>query len=217
MAPPATPIRALLFDFDGVLADTEPFHWRAWREIVSPFGIDLDWETFQGTCIGVTDSAMLIKLCALGSKHVTPDELRAHYPQKRKVFHDLVDGRPLIPPDLVALLRSLPQYRLGVVTSSTQAEIESILKREQLLQVLGTVVYGNDVSRHKPDPEPYLVAMQRLGVAACNTIVFEDSAAGIQSAREAGCRVVQVCEVAQVAALVRAELGENFDRRQDCL
>jgi len=210
MAPPDTPVRALLFDFDGVLADTEPLHWRAWREIVQPFGIDLDWVTFRDTCIGVTDSAMLHKLCALAEKPVTPDELRAHYPQKRKLFHDLVDGRSLIPADLVELLKSLTQFRLGVVTSSNRAEIESILQKEQLLQVLGVVVYGNDVRHHKPDPEPYLLAMEWLGVAACDTIVFEDSAAGMQSARAAGCHAVQVHDVAQVAALVRAQVGENF-------
>jgi len=212
MAPPATPVRALLFDFDGVLADTEPLHWRAWREIVSPFGIDLDWETFQSTCIGVTDSSMLHKLCALATKPITPDELKVYYPQKRKLFHDLADGRPLISPDLVVLLKSLPQFRLGVVTSSNRAEIESILQKEDLLQVMGTVVYGNDVRHHKPDAEPYLIAMERLGVAACDTVVFEDSAAGIHSAREAGCRVIQVRDVAELPELIRAQVDENFDR-----
>ena len=217
MAPPAIPVRALLFDFDGVLADTEPLHWQAWREIVQPFGIDLDWVTFRDTCVGVTDSAMLHKLCALADKPVTLDELRAHYPQKRNLFHDLVDGRSLIPADLVELLKSLTHFRLGVVTSSNRAEIESILQKERLLQVLGTVVYGNDVRHHKPDPEPYLLAMEWLGVAACDTIVFEDSAAGMQSARAAGCHVVQVHDVAQVAAQVRALVGENFGWQHDSL
>ena len=213
MPPPGTPVRALLFDFDGVLADTEPLHWRAWREVVRPFGIDLDWETFQSTCVGVTDSAMLHRLCALAAKPVTKDELRAHYPQKRRLFLDLVDGRPLIGPDLVALLKSLIQFRLGVVTSSNQEEIEPILKKEQLLPVLAAVVYGNDVRHYKPHPEPYLIAVERLGVAACDTTVFEDSAAGLQSAREAGCRVVAVSDVAQVPALVRAQVGEILERR----
>jgi HAD superfamily hydrolase (TIGR01509 family) len=207
MALPATPVRALLFDFDGVLADTEPLHWRAWRDIVAPFGIDLDWVTFQTTC----------KLCALALKPVTPDELRVHYPQKRKLFHDLVGGRSLISQDLVSLIKSLTQYRLGVVTSSNLAEIEPILQKERLLQVLGTVIYGNDVRHHKPDPEPYLIAMERLGVAACDTVVFEDSAAGMQSARAAGCRVVQVRAVVQVAAQVRDEVEQNLDRRHDLL
>jgi HAD superfamily hydrolase (TIGR01509 family) len=217
MALPGTPVKALLFDFDGVLADTEPLHWRAWREVVRPFGIDLDWEIFQSTCVGVTDSAMLHRLCALATKPVNMDELRAQYPQKRKLFHDLVDGRALISPELVAMLKSLTGLRLGVVTSSNLAEIEPILKKEQLLQVLGTVVYGNDVRHHKPDPEPYLIAMERLGVAAWESIVFEDSAAGLESARSAGCRVVQVSDVARVPALIRAQVGEIFAGRRDSL
>jgi HAD superfamily hydrolase (TIGR01509 family) len=160
---------------------------------------------------------MLHKLCALALKPVTPDELRVHYPQKRKLFHDLVGGRSLISQDLVSLIKSLTQYRLGVVTSSNLAEIEPILQKERLLQVLGTVIYGNDVRHHKPDPEPYLIAMERLGVAACDTVVFEDSAAGMQSARAAGCRVVQVRAVVQVAAQVRDEVEQNLDRRHDLL
>ena len=77
---------------------------------------------------------------------------------------------------------------------------------------MGTVVYGNDVRHHKPDAEPYLIAMERLGVAACDTVVFEDSAAGIHSAREAGCRVIQVRDVAELPELIRAQVDENFDR-----
>jgi|SRR5271157_4519274 len=208
MTPRDTPIRALLFDFDGVLADTEPLHWRAWREVLRPFGINLDWATFQSTCIGVSDSDMLHRLCGLATKPVTPDELRAHYPQKRKLFLDLAVGRELIHPDLIAILKSLTQFRLGVVTSSNQEEIEPILKKQKLLTVLATVIYGNDVRHYKPHPEPYLMAVERLGVEARDAIVFEDSDAGMQSAREAGCQVVPVGDVAQVPALVRAQVRD---------
>jgi beta-phosphoglucomutase len=210
MPPIPSPVRALIFDFDGVLADTEPFHWRAWREILQPYGIELDWGTFQRICVGVSDSAMLHELCALATKPITPDELRTHYPLKRNLFRALVDGCALIDPNLVELVKTLPSIRLGVVTSSHQSEIEPILSQATLLEHLSAVVYGNDVRHYKPHLEPYLIALQRIGVAAEETIVFEDSAAGMQSAREAGCRVVQVREVALVPALVRAELAEIF-------
>src|SRR5271157_279878 len=140
MASIAAPVRALIFDFDGVLADTEPLHWRAWREVLKPFGIELDWATFQGMCIGISDSAMLNELCALATKPVTPDELRAHYPQKRKLFLALIDGRPLIDPSLIAVLKSLTWLCLGVVTSSNQIEVEPILLQHKLLEHLSTVV-----------------------------------------------------------------------------
>ena len=61
----AAPIKALIFDFDGVLADTEPLHWQAWREIVEPYGIDLNWEIFKKICVGLSDAEMLNELCRL--------------------------------------------------------------------------------------------------------------------------------------------------------
>ncbi|MGD0578371.1 MAG: HAD family phosphatase [Bryobacteraceae bacterium] len=212
MVPSATPIRALLFDFDEVLADTEPLHWRAWREVLRPFGIDLDWETFEQTCIGITDTEMLNQLCTLATKPVTPDAIRAHYPEKRQLFRDFADGRTLIDCKLIELFKSLAMLRLGVVTSSNKSEVEPILLKSGLLDLMNVAVYGNDVRHYKPHPEPYLLAVQRLRVAACDTVVFEDSAAGMRSAREAGCRVVQVDDVAQVPALVRTAVGEIFSR-----
>ena len=206
----ASPVRAMLFDFDGVLADTEPYHWRAWREVVRPFGIDLDWETFERTCIGVSDLAMLNGLCALSTNNVTPAELRAQYPLKRKVFRELVNGRPLIARELVELLKSLTDRLLGVVTSSNQTEIQPILLNTGVLESLTIVIYGNNVRNYKPHPEPYLLAVQGLGVDPRETLVFEDSEAGMQSARKAGCRVVRVDSVPRVPELIRASLPEIF-------
>jgi len=201
---------AVLFDFDGVLADTEPYHWRAWREVLRPFGIELDWETFERTCIGVSDLAMLSGLCALSSRIVTPDQLRAQYPLKRKIFHGLVEGRSIIGEDIIDTVNSLHDKLLAVVTSSNRAEIEPILNNSGILRSLNTVVYGNDVRHYKPHPEPYLLAVERLGVKADRAVVFEDSAAGIQSARAAGCQVVKIESVSQLPRLVRAFLPEIF-------
>ncbi|MGO9242467.1 MAG: HAD family hydrolase [Bryobacteraceae bacterium] len=206
----ASPIKALIFDFDGVLADTEPLHWQAWREILKPYGIELNWEIFQRICVGLSDWEMLNELCKLATRPVTPDELRVHYPRKRKLFRALAERQPVIDPALIDLLKSISSIRLGVVTSSNEEEIRPILLQAKLLDCMTAVVYGNHVQHYKPHPEPYHIALQRLGVAAEEAVVFEDSAAGMQSAREAGCRVVQVVDVASVPALVRAEVAEIF-------
>ena len=206
----AAPIKALIFDFDGVLADTEPLHWQAWREILRPYGIELNWEIFQRICVGLSDWEMLNELCRLATKPVTPDELRAHYPRKRKLFRALAERRQLIDPGLIDLLKSILFIRLGIVTSSNEEEIQPILLHAGLLDCMTAVVYGNNVQHYKPHPEPYRIALQCLGVAPGEAVVFEDSAAGMQSAREAGCRVVQVVDVASVPELVRAEVAEIF-------
>lgn len=98
---------------------------------------------------------------------------------------------------------------LGVVTSSNQLEVEPILRQAGLLDVLGTVVYGNDVTHYKPHPEPYQIALERLGVAPSEATVFEDSASGIRSASDAGCRVVTVNAPVDLLGLVETALASR--------
>lgn len=201
--------KALLFDFDGVLADTEPLHWRAWHEVLTPYSPDLDWETYLRLCVGTSDTQMLQFFSEITRKPVTVDELQALYPKKRKIFEALVEAHPMVDADLVRLLAGLKGLLLGVVTSSNQVEVEPILRRAGLLDLLGTVIYGNDVTRHKPHPEPYQTALGRLGVVPSEATVFEDSASGIRSASDAGCRVVRVNAPADLPGLVTAELANH--------
>lgn len=205
------PIKSLLFDFDGVLADTESFHWRAWRETLAPHSPELDWQTYQRLCIGVSDVEMRNIFCQLCRTPISSDEVLALYPLKRQVFQFLTSGANMIDGSLVAMLRGLDGLRLGVVTSSNIAEVEPILRQARLLDALGTVVYGNDVGRYKPDPEPYLLALERLDVEPTEAVVFEDSASGIRSAQDAGCRVVKVGEPSQLPGLIRTALSGGCD------
>jgi HAD superfamily hydrolase (TIGR01509 family) len=200
-------LKALLFDFDGVLADTEPLHWRAWHEVLAPYSPDLDWATYERRCVGTSDIQMLKFFSEITRKPVTVDEVRALYPQKRKIFQALATARPIVDEGLVQLLAGLKGLSLAVVTSSNQIEVEPILSRAGLLDVLSTVVYGNDVTHYKPDPEPYQLALARLGVRPSEAIVFEDSASGIRSGLDAGCRVVTVPAPADLPGLVETALA----------
>ncbi len=204
------PVKALLFDFDGVLADTESYHLRAWLEALGPHSPDLDWETYQRVCIGVSDIEMCHIFSKLCREPITPDEIKDLYPLKRNLFQALTASTDMIDARLVAKLAGLKGVLLAVVTSSNQAEVEPILRQAKLLATLNTVVYGNDVKRHKPHPEPYLLALERLGVGASEAVVFEDSASGIHSGRDAGCRVVKVREPRELPGLIQATLSDGF-------
>ncbi|MDR3719246.1 MAG: HAD family phosphatase [Bryobacteraceae bacterium] len=203
------PTKAFLFDFDGVLADTEPLHWKAWHEVLAPYSPDLDWETYLRLCVGTSDVQMLNFFSEITRTPVTVDELQALYPKKRKIFEALAEAQPIVDADLVRLLAGLNGLRLGVVTSSNQLEVEPILRRAGLLEILGTVIYGNDVTHHKPHPEPYRTALGRLGVEPSEATVFEDSASGIRSASEAGCHVVTVKTPADLPGLVASEFARD--------
>ena len=77
---------AILFDFDGVLADSEPVHYACWAEIVRPYGIDLTWDLYAGNCVGLTDAAFLGLIGNQATPPVSVAALREHYPRKRAMF-----------------------------------------------------------------------------------------------------------------------------------
>lgn len=196
---------AILFDFDGVLADTEPLHWRCWNEVLAPIGLSVSWDDYRRHCVGISDRDFLDRLGALGSPPRTVDELWPFYPLKKKLFSERATSGGLISDELKAILNSLDPARLAVVTSSSRQEIEAILRAEGVLENFGAAVYGDEVSRLKPDPEPYQTAMRRLGVD--RAIALEDSGPGLESARRAGCEVIAVHHPGEVPRLLRERLA----------
>lgn len=193
---------ALLFDFDGVLADTEPLHFTCWRDLLAEKGIALDWDYYETQCIGISDRDMLSALGKIGPLVYSIDELLSLYPLKKQAFADLCAKTKLIDPALKQQLTDLHNYKMAVVTSSGRTEVEPILLRENILTLMAAAVYGNEVKALKPDPEPYRTAMERLG--ATHAIAFEDSRAGIASATAAGCDVVVVRHASELPELLRA-------------
>lgn len=195
---------AVLFDFDGVLVDSEPVHWQCWREIVQPFGINLEWENYRANCIGVSDGAMLERLCAYRTPPLEVALLWAEYPRKKALFRERMLAADPISSDVRRLLGVLDDYPIGVVTSSGRAEVEPILEASGILARFAVAVYGEDVARHKPAPDPYLLAARRIGAA--RPLVVEDSEPGIASARAAGFEVVRIGRPSDVASVVRAAM-----------
>ncbi len=194
---------AVLFDFDGVLADTEPLHWAAWAEFLRPLGVELDWATYQRTALGLTNMAAVF--AALPGCKLTDDEIRSRYPEKRELFLSMAASKPPVSASTIELVRSLRELGLAVVTSSNRLEVEPILQQAGILSCFRTLVCGREAGATKPAPEPYLLAARNLG-ARC-PLVVEDSDAGVESGRAAGFDVLRVPEAARTAELVRAFLA----------
>ncbi len=200
-----SPYEAVLFDFDGVLVDSEPIHFRCWQEILKPFGLDLTWEYYEKNCIGVSDRAMIQTLVELSDPPADFESVYAEYPHKKQLFRDAMLVNPPISQETLELIHELSRnLKVAVVTSSGQTEVEPILDRLQLKPYLETVVYGGDVEHLKPAPDPYLLAADRLSVK--NALVVEDSQAGITSGRAAGFTVVEILHPKEVPEKVRKTL-----------
>jgi len=208
------PFDAILFDFDGVLIDSEPLHCLCWADVLKPLGVTLEWEFYRDHCIGIDDREMLRMMATQSDPPRDWNELWAQYPAKKELFRDRTINAPPFDPALDDFLATLHgQYKMAVVSSSARAEIEPLLEAGGLRRYFETMVCGNEAGAHKPAPEPYLMAARLLD--ASRPLVVEDSAAGIASGRAAGFEVLAIQSPAEVPELVRRRvagaqaLGDN--------
>jgi HAD superfamily hydrolase (TIGR01509 family) len=193
---------AILLDFDGVLLDSEPVHCECWAAVLGPLGVSLTWEFYRGHCIGIDDREMLRMMAAQSDPPRDWNQLWALYPAKKQLFQQRMAANPPFHPALDGLLAELhARHKLAVVSSSACSEIEPLLVAGNLRRHFDTVVGGDSVTRHKPEPEPYLLAASLLRVSA--PLVVEDSEAGIASGRAAGFEVLRVQSAAEVPELLR--------------
>ena len=205
--PLSTRFDSILFDFDGVLADSEGVHFECWTAILGPLGIPLSWETYCANCIGITDRAMLEVLARQKTPPHDVEDLWQYYPKKKALFREKAYANPPVPAATRDFLRQLDGLQLAVVSSSGRAEVEPVLERAGVLDCFSTVVTGDDVRNRKPHPEPYLTAASRLGVRC--PLVVEDSDPGAAAGRAAGFEVLKIDDPYKLAQAVTAFLQEN--------
>ncbi len=173
-------LRALLFDLDGTLADTDPLHLLAWREALKPYGLEVDREFYGRRISGRLNPEIVRDLLGLEG-----EEARRLIEAKEARFRELAQKlRPT--PGLFTLLERAKGKGLtwGVVTNAPKENAHHVLKALGLEPPL--LVLAEEVGRGKPDPLPYRVALERLGVAPEEALAFEDSPSGVGSAVGAG-------------------------------
>jgi beta-phosphoglucomutase len=191
------PLKAVIFDFDGVLVDSEPLHYRSLRDCLLPEGITIDSREYAETYLAYDDrEAIRVALERHGHAY-DAERVEAIALRKAAIFDGLMSEIPFFPGarELVRLLaKELP---VAIASGALRYEIEQIVTAGGIRDQFQTIVGADDVQRGKPHPEPYLTAMKRLaerapGLSPGDCLVFEDSMAGIASARAAGMRVVGV-------------------------
>jgi beta-phosphoglucomutase family hydrolase len=182
-------IEAVLWDLDGVLVDTARFHYEAWRQLLGELGRSLSEEEFRHT-FGLRNDLILRDM--LGK--VPAEEVERLSERKESFFRRHAAGRVTPLPGAVELVRRARDggRRMALVTSTPRANIDFVLEQVGLADTFDTIVAAEDVSRGKPDPEGFLLAAQRLGVAPQRCLVIEDAPGGIEAARRAGMRSLAV-------------------------
>jgi HAD superfamily hydrolase (TIGR01509 family) len=183
--------RALVFDFDGLIVDTELPEYESWQDVYREYGADLplsEWVACIGTTFDAFDPVGYLE-AAIGRKL----DREAVFARHRVFDEERVADQPPMPGvvDCIASARSMG-LGLAVASSSSHRGVDGHLERIGLLDVFDHVVCRDDVDRVKPAPDLYLTAVERLGARPDEAVAFEDSTNGILSACEAGLKVVAV-------------------------
>ena len=182
---------AVIFDMDGVICHTNPYHSMAFREFFSTRDLAPTDEEFAQHMFGKSNKYILTHFL---KRPIEGEELLALEEEKeglfRKIYEAHVDPIAGFMPFFNDLVGNA--VKLGVATSAPMANLELILSKVQLKVSLGSILASEDVKQHKPEPEVYLKSAQNLGMAPDQCLVFEDSFSGVSAALNAGMRVVGV-------------------------
>ena len=177
-------IKALLFDFDGVLAETLPDHFYAWQQVLIPEGIVPDELTLR-LSEGSPAYEIAIALAAHSGKEISEELAKDYAAKKNRIFR--ARSKAPVYPGINELITFAQKHamKVGLVTGTALANLQAILSPE-LLSHFDTIITDKDTQRGKPSPDPYLKASENLQVTPQESIVVENAPLGIQSAKAAG-------------------------------
>jgi HAD superfamily hydrolase (TIGR01509 family) len=202
-------MRAVIFDFDGVLVNSEPLHFRALHEALLGEGIAISEEEYLREYVAYDDRGSIRIALERHGRPSSPDRIKAVAAVKAEAFERLMAEVPFYP-GARELVRGLAaEMPLAIASGARRAEIERILRAGGLRDAFAAVVGADDVTRTKPDPEPYLAAHALIAplapaLAAAECLVFEDTLVGIAAGRAAGMKVVGVAQTYPASKLTLA-------------
>ncbi|MFC3031110.1 HAD family hydrolase [Pseudoalteromonas fenneropenaei] len=184
-------LKAVLFDFDGTLVDSEALHYHSWCKVLAPYGIGYSEATFCDEFSGVPT---LESAAILAKRHQLPRSAEALTDEKNRYFIETAKTMvPNLMPGAKTVLAQLQgQVRLALVTGSSKAEAMPVLQHYGLLDYFETIVCKEDVTAPKPHPAPYLQALARMQLSAEQAVAIEDSGTGLQSALAAELRTIVI-------------------------
>jgi len=183
--------RAVLWDMDGTLVDSEELHWISWRETMANEGIAITREQFLASFGQRNDSTIPRWLGAAS----TPERVERISYDKDELYRNLVRKNGISPlPGVADWVRRLHEqgWLQAIASSAPRANVDVVLEALAAADRFQSIVSAEDVRRGKPDPEVYLTAASRVGASPERCIVVEDALAGVEGARNAGMRSIGV-------------------------
>ena len=193
-------LKALLFDLDGTLAETDSVHHPTWAELLKPHGYDVDWAFFQERMSGRLNPDIVTELLP----NLSEEEGLAMVEAKEADFRERAAALEPLPGliDFVEWGRERG-LKMALVTNAPRENVLAVLRSLALDEAFDPIILADDVGVAKPDPAPYAAALDALGVEAGEALAFEDSPSGIASSIGAGIPTVGVASTQEPGLLGR--------------
>jgi beta-phosphoglucomutase-like phosphatase (HAD superfamily) len=215
------PLRAVVFDFDGVIANTEPLHLKAAQRVLAEAGMHLDESAYYTRYLGFDDAGLFRALATDIGVDLDAQSVATLVEDKSRVLESLIDdGAVLFAGIRECIERCGAHVPLAIASGALAHEVDHILRRTGLRQRFQVVVGAGDTLRSKPAPDPYARAIELLRAGSmpdlepAQCVAIEDSPWGLESARAAGLRCVAVAHTYPVADLRKTDadfVAETLD------
>ncbi len=194
-------LRAVIFDFNGIIVDDEPIHFELFQKVLGEEGIDLTEEAYYARYLGFDDRGAFSAGFRENNRHLSAQKLAELIHRKAVYYQDAIKNHVTIFPGVNKLVADLaPRLPLAVASGALRQEIETILTTANLLDRFRVIVSAEDVTRGKPEPEIFLKVLAKLNdghvdgnpLSPAECVVIEDSKEGIKGARRAGMKCLAV-------------------------
>jgi len=206
-------LRAVIFDFDGVITDSEILHLRAFNQSLAQYGIEITKNDYYTMYLGFNDTDCYKLLIEKGLLKMDEQQINTLMNQKKKIFEQLAKAEGKMIEGVRDFLNMLEQNNIpmAICSGSLLTEVEMVLEEARLRHLFEVIVSGEQVTKGKPDPEGFLLSLQRLNenrenpITANQCVVIEDSHWGLEAAKAAGMHTIAVTNSYDAGQLGMAE------------
>lgn len=197
----------ILFDYNGVIADDEQLHEAAFGRVLSLYDITLMSEMYRKFCFGRTDKKGFEKLQEHFPGKLADQSINALVGKKQEEYQKLLTTQDIFYPEILKVIFDLKSFaKLGIVTSSTRAELFAALENNKFISAFDVFITAEDIIKGKPNPEGYLKGVKTLGLLSDRIVAIEDSSSGVRAAKSAGIKCIAVLHTSAQEELTLADV-----------